>query len=104
MERSYRKLFWILALSGLLLDQVTKYGVFAWLSTAEDHSYSVVHNVFEFVAPSRMVEGKLVPAVNHGALFGLAQEYEGVSNSIFAIISCLAAIAIVYWSYQSSTA
>src|SRR5262245_57091228 len=30
-DRSYRWLFWCLALLGLTLDQASKYGVFAWL-------------------------------------------------------------------------
>src|SRR5436190_697365 len=34
-NRSYRWLFWILALVGLSVDQVSKYGVFAWLYDEE---------------------------------------------------------------------
>ena len=30
-ERSYRVLLWVLALTGLALDQASKYGVFPWL-------------------------------------------------------------------------
>ena len=33
-ERSYRWLFWLLALVGLTVDQASKYGVFAWLYDA----------------------------------------------------------------------
>src|SRR2546426_1016408 len=32
--RSYRPLLFALAVTGLLLDQATKYGVFAWLAAA----------------------------------------------------------------------
>ena len=37
-ERSYRWLFWGLVLLGLVADQGSKYGVFAWLyPEAESH-------------------------------------------------------------------
>ena len=35
-ERSYRWVFWLLALVGLSADQVSKYSVFAWLYDAEE--------------------------------------------------------------------
>jgi len=103
MDRSYRKIFVILAVVGLLLDQVTKYAIFSYLEDAERNRKTVIPQVFDFVAPSERINGNLVPYVNHGALFGLGQEGEGISNSVFAIISCLAAIGIIYWSFQTST-
>jgi len=32
-ERSYRLLLWTLALTGLILDQASKYAVFSWLQS-----------------------------------------------------------------------
>src|SRR4051812_39549206 len=40
-ERSYRILLWSLALTGVMLDQATKYSVFSWLHEVEGHKYSL---------------------------------------------------------------
>ena len=40
-ERSYRVLFWVLALTGLAADQATKYGVFSWLADVPRNSHFV---------------------------------------------------------------
>ena len=51
----------------------------------------------------------MLPKVNHGALFGLGGEssvfglHFGGSNTIFALVSLLAAAAIVIWSTRPST-
>ena len=105
-ERSYRKYVWILAFLGLVLDQSTKYGVFAWLGAKDDQQYrsQVVPGVFELVAQHKYVDGNKVPHVNQGALFGLGQRWRHQANNIFAGISLLAAIAIFVWSLQRSTA
>src|SRR6476660_9077053 len=74
-ERSYRVLFWCLALVGLAADQASKYGVFAWLQSVPSHAYTVFqdperggfHLVAQFDLDS---DGQLRPHVNHGALFG----------------------------------
>src|SRR5438132_53675 len=54
-QRSYRWLFWTLAILGLCLDQGSKYGVFAWLSQRppdhyNDHVAEVVPGVFYLAA------------------------------------------------------
>src|SRR5262249_42702188 len=48
--------------------------------------------------------GGFEPHVNQGALFGLGSGREGTANGAFAVISLLAACAIVYWSVQKKTA
>ena len=50
------------------------------------------------------LSGDKLPRVNPGALFGLRVGASGASNTIFAIVSILAAIAITYWSLRPSTA
>jgi lipoprotein signal peptidase len=109
-ERSFRWLFWILALSGLAADQASKYGVFAWLGRAKDHKYMIFgndepnqHRSFKLVAGFEDDECTK-PHVNHGALFGFLRNYQDYANRGFAVISLLAALAIVYWSMQSATA
>ncbi|HXG10376.1 MAG TPA: signal peptidase II [Gemmataceae bacterium] len=132
-ERSYRGLFWTLALLGLLLDQGTKYGVFAWLyDGSPEGKRSVIPGMFQLVAHFTE-DGQ--PYVNKGALFGLGQQHETrphrfftwlgqavsdraaalglgrprldgatTANGFFAIVSLAAAGAIVAWSFRRSTA
>jgi lipoprotein signal peptidase len=108
-QRSFRALLWSLALTGLLLDQASKYGVFAWLAGVEGHKVSLFqdargrgfHLHVEF---DQTADGALTPHVNHGALFGLFREHKEAANLGFAAISLLAAAAIVYWSTQKATA
>jgi lipoprotein signal peptidase len=132
-ERSYRGLFWSLALFGLLLDQGTKYGVFAMLyNGGPEGTLSVVPGAFQLAAHFTE-DGR--PYVNKGALFGLGQHQEtrphrfftwlgetlrnltssedsnappltgaATANGFFAIVSLLAASAIVAWSFRASTA
>ena len=111
LDRSYRKLFWVLAAAGLALDQVTKYGVFRWLY--DERTHTVLPGMFELVAnytrePSsgllRGWSGPTLPEVNHGALFGFLNEGEnvGLANVLFAIISLAAAAAIIWWSSRPS--
>jgi lipoprotein signal peptidase len=125
-ERSYRWLFWSLALIGLLLDQTGKYGMFHWLyehgqpdtARPDVRSLEVVPGVFRFSAsydywPNarneggfltrlQTLRGEEVPQVNHGALFGLGHSYERLANGVFAFISIAAAVAIIYWSTRRS--
>jgi lipoprotein signal peptidase len=129
-ERSYRVVLWSLAFIGLLLDQGSKYGVFAWLGGVESYTYALFQTEPEkryfSVVPGepdlwqraqqrgfflevaferdRDEAGALVPHVNHGALFGFLRDYKSAANLAFAVISLLAAGAIVIWSYQKSTA
>ncbi len=114
-ERSYRPLMLALALLGLTLDQATKYGVFAWLADRPGDAQTNANTfvIFRTLPEKDNIGGfALVAAqkaggvyVNPGALFGtrlgLPPEF---SNTFFAVISLLAAIGIVVWSYQPSTA
>lgn len=129
-DRSYRLLLWSLALFGLLADQASKYGVFSWLQNVDTHTYAIfqtepVSRTFSVVPfeadpmlryqqrgfflevafePGLDANGKPVPHVNHGALFGFLRNYKFAANSAFAVISMLAAGAIVLWSLQKATA
>jgi lipoprotein signal peptidase len=129
-DRSYRVLLWSLALTGLLLDQVSKYGVFAWLEGVESNTYALFQSqpkarYFDIVPgtdsaversqqrgfflevafePAPDATGRAVPHVNHGALFGFLRDYHTAANGGFAIISLLAAAAIIIWSSQRGTA
>jgi lipoprotein signal peptidase len=124
-NRSFRWLFWTLVVVGLCLDQGTKYGMFAWLQPANDndgrmHQAEVVADVFYFTtkytyqsaaddtwrSPLRTISSDLLPEVNHGALWGIGGRDENGSdfNHIFALISVVAAVAIVLWSFRRATA
>ncbi len=129
-ERSYRFVLWALALFGLLLDQGSKYGVFAWLHGVESNTYALFQaepskrylseipgepdpwqrerqrGFFLRVSfePGTNAAGRPIPHVNHGALFGFLQDHKSLANGGFALISLLAAVAIIVWSNQRSTA
>jgi lipoprotein signal peptidase len=116
-ERSYRVLFWVLALAGLAADQASKYGVFAWLANVPGNTHVLFADQerrgFALVAQfehnedgtlKKTADGRKVPHVNHGALFGFLRDYESWANVGFAVISLLAAAAILYWSTQQTTA
>src|SRR5262249_1531870 len=123
-ERSYRGLLWSLVLVGLSVDQFSKYSVFKWLyhDGAGGH-YEVVPGAFrllaQFTDPNdpknreradtfigwlRTGSGQVLPKVNHGALFGFLGEYEVYANTVFAVVSVAAALAIAFWSTRRSTA
>jgi signal peptidase II len=125
-DRTYRGLLWTLALVGLAADQATKYGVFSWLEKVEGHTYvlfqteparrAFTHSppeaehlqrgFFLRVAfePAPGANGRPVPHVNQGALFGFLREHKTAANGAFALISLLAAGAIIFWSTQKQTA
>jgi lipoprotein signal peptidase len=117
-EKSYRKVLLVLVVLGTTLDQASKYSVFKWLYPGTpDRNYDLVPGVFELVAQSsdkaippnaladlRSISGPTLPYVNEGALFGLGQEYKGLANTVFTVISIAAAIAIVYWSRRRTAA
>jgi signal peptidase II len=112
-ERSYRALLWALALTGVLADQATKYGMFAWLQRVEGHRYSLFSaggpredpKGFHLRAEFESCPGRNpAPHVNQGALFGLGQRLGADANTAFAAVSLLAALAIVYWAAQKGTA
>src|SRR5437762_159820 len=112
-DRSYRWLLWTLVLVGASLDQGSKYGVFRWLyNDGAGGEYVLVPGAFKLLAqytndretgdglvPAlRSWSGEALPKVNHGALFGLGQQYTGLANGLFSLVSVLAAVAITYWS------
>ncbi len=122
--RSYRWLFWGLALLGLCVDQYSKYQVFANLypdsPESMGKSYPLIDGVFyldawftrepgtgdDLLAQLRTVSGDRLPHVNHGALWGLGSRNEAGEpgsdfNSFFAVISVVAAVAIVGWSLRA---
>jgi signal peptidase II len=115
-ERTYRVLLWIVALTGLVLDQSSKYAAFAWLGEKLDHEYALFSTGkggFQLVAQFERNDegqeihdaaGRRIPHVNQGALFGFLRDHKTLANSGFAVISLLAAAAIVYWSTQPQTA
>jgi signal peptidase II len=107
--KTYRVVLWALALAGLCADQATKYGVFAWLMHA-DHNRRWVFQAepghgFAFETRYELApDGSWIPGVNQGALFGLGREHAALANGAFAVISLLAAVAIICWSYRPSAA
>lgn len=108
-ERTYRWLLLVLALTGLALDQASKYAVFAWLGGVPDSKYvlfqSETNGGFQLVAQfERLPDGTQVPHVNHGALFGFLRDHKTLANIGFAAVSLLAAGAIAFWSRHRSTA
>ncbi len=119
IQRSFRGLLWGLALLGFLADQGTKYGMFRWLySPSLEGRREVVPGAFRFIAqftttpvakegwraPLQTFNGPFLPRVNHGALFGLGQDFEIPANGFFALVSVTAAIAIAAWSFRRTTA
>jgi lipoprotein signal peptidase len=118
-ERSFRPLLYALAVFGLLADQATKYGVFAWLAERPGHSYTVFRDPAQAqraADPSALPErergfflevlfedeARRTPHVNHGALFGFLRDYETLANMTFAVVSLAAAVGILWWSRQRS--
>jgi len=123
--RSYYGLVWGLAIVGTVLDQATKYGVFKWLyderwipnHDGHQNKYEIVSGWFQLLtqftgtlddktsvlSPLRTASGALLPKVNQGALFGFLREHGEVANALFALVSIIAVIAIVYWSRRPST-
>src|SRR5216683_1826574 len=98
-ERSFRGLFFALALTGLLLDQASKYLVFQWLHNT---THDVVPGVF-YLDP-RHDDSTGQPVVNQGALFGFLRDHGPLANGLFAAISIGAAAAIVFWGTRRSSA
>jgi signal peptidase II len=123
-DRSYRWLFWSLALIGLVADQTSKYEVFrrlyevavpwgrGWKGEAD-----IIPGKFTLLAqftserdsgedmlsPLRTWSSDVLPQVNRGALFGIGSANGGDANTPFAIVSVLAAVAIICWSTRKNT-
>ena len=121
--RSYRWLLLGLAGFALTADLGSKYGVFRWLYNRGEfrevggNSYDLVPGWFKFIAqfdPSAPVCGcgfgglqtwsthgdPLMPRVNRGALFGMGGEWQHLANGFFAVVSLLAAGAILVWGLR----
>jgi signal peptidase II len=116
MQRSFRKLFWTLALLGLTIDLGSKYAVFRWLGPTKEKAYDVAPGWFKLVAQfsPEPVEsgwrgtlqawnGPVLPHVNHGALFGIGHGFEIGANTFFTLISIVAAVIILIWSVRGHT-
>lgn len=119
-ERSYLSLFWALVLVGSFLDLYSKYTVFQWLDDGETSrgEHELIPGVFKLYcqftgeseesrgvfASLRTLTSNRLPHVNHGALFGLAGDYRQVANAVFATVSVIATLAIVFWCTRQSTA
>lgn len=116
--RSFRGLFWLLALTGLVADQASKYGVFSWLyEGGSGGSVEILPGTFRLVTDFgeplaatgvrrslQSVGGvEHVPKVNNGALFGIGGSFEegGGSNTLFGIVSLAATLGIILWSFLS---
>ncbi len=105
MQPTHRLLLYLLALTGLAVDQAGKYGVFAWLRAANGYRREVIPGAFDLVAQRKFGDdGSTVLHVNQGALFGLGQWGASTANTIFAAISLVAAGVILFWSCLPSTA
>jgi signal peptidase II len=127
-DRTYRWLLLTVAVFGLSVDQASKYGVFRWLynnpspegKDKAPHSFSrqVVEGWLELIAqfdPDAPLcdcgfdklqtwSAPVMPRVNHGALFGMGGSKKGTANGFFAIISAVAAVAILAWGLRRNTA
>lgn len=125
-QRSYRWLLGLLACTGLILDVGSKYLVFARLVPNSQEvsegrlyaQYELVPGAFRLLTQFtpevetsdgwlgrlRTLSGNLLPHVNKGALFGLGGRYKDYANSIFALVSVLAAGTILAWSLRPATA
>jgi signal peptidase II len=119
-NRSYRRLFWSLALLSFTVDQVSKYGVFAWLYEDRPRgAVEVIPGAFQIVAGYtaaqetgtsrlsflRTISGQHLPEVNQGALFGTKFGFSPeAGNLLFTVVSIVAAAGIIYWSTRARTA
>jgi signal peptidase II len=116
--RSYAWLFWGIALLGFSVDQWSKYEMFAHLSNSGEESsieIEIIPGVFRYTADYekpkvketgegvlarlRTVSGEYMPRVNTGALFGMGRN----GNTLFAIVSVIAALAILFWGTRPFT-
>src|SRR5712692_5926586 len=97
-DRSFRGLFFALALAGLLLDQASKYLVFKWLHNEPNETYVLAAAYFDLQGHHATEDGVTRPQVNQGALFGFLRDHGWLANALFAIISVIAAGAILFWA------
>jgi len=101
--RHYRVWFWTLAIVGLVLDLGSKDLVFRNLGPETEGRYplwvATPTTGFQLVAQFKWENDKLVPHVNHGALFGLGNDHKSPANGIFLAVSLLAATGLAIWSF-----
>ena len=83
-------LFWTLAIGGTAFDLATKSAIFARIT--ENASRPVLGDVLD-----------LRPSRNRGALWGLGSEF-AYSSLLFATLSIVAALAILYWLFVKRAA
>ncbi|NBR06026.1 MAG: signal peptidase II [Planctomycetes bacterium] len=117
-ETLNRILFWILAVFSLAADQSSKYFIFDMLSDpASNHVHSLFQSQqnggfqlvaqFQYDMETRQMKkdsrGNPIPYVNQGALFGFLGNHQSLANGLFAVISCAAAMAIIFWSSQKGS-
>ncbi|MEZ6140596.1 MAG: signal peptidase II [Zavarzinella sp.] len=112
IRRSYQWLLFALAISGFLVDQASKYGVFRVLEQ-EDSDFAkrdLIPGVFQFHVEFNSEEppcdcvfvrmnSEKTPHVNKGALWGLGGN-QAQGNRIFTIASGLAILGISLWSFR----
>ena len=106
-------LFWTLVALGVIADQAGKYGVFNALYSSNGRGeMEIIPGAFKLLAqftsqPAtgdglvgwlQKLNGEMLPYVNTGALFGLGAR----ANLLFAIVSVVAAGAIVFWSTRKT--
>ena len=120
VQKSYRSWLIVLALLGATVDQVSKYKIFRWLNQDNSAHFAsdagtreIVPEWFRLHAQYtdqmageswlRNWSSDRMPRVNHGALFGLGNQHEREANRVFALISVLAGLAIVGWSFRRTT-
>lgn len=114
-ETLNRILFWVLAVCSLAADQSSKYFIFDMLGDpATNHVQTLFQSdqnggfhlvaQFQYDLETRQMKkdsrGNPIPYVNQGALFGFLGNHQSLANGLFAVISCAAAMAIVFWSTQ----
>ncbi len=114
-QRSYRWLLLILALVGVSVDLVSKYGVFRSLYDGQPSgSHEIIPGVFRLHVDFRpggetcgcwfaKMNGPVPPRVNHGALFGLGNEHTKLANGFFLTVSIIAGAAILWWGMRPAT-
>ena len=117
-ETLNRILFWVLAVCSLAADQSSKYIIFDMLSDpATNHVHSLFQSQqgggfhlvaqFQYDLETRQMKkdprGNPIPYVNQGALFGFLGNHQSLANGLFAVISCAAAMAIIFWSTQKGS-
>ncbi len=115
---SGRRWLFVLAILALIADVSSKYLIFHWLHLHPSHydpiarqgSFELIPGAFRLhtqytaepaVGRLRIWNASEMPHVNQGALFGLGNDRK-TSNVFFAIISLLAAVAIVGWGVRQS--